>query len=496
MGDTLLLNGTDRDFFRMVHRLTFSNPFEKGTTELISTISGGDYQSREALNYRMRAVIQHRLESSLFSRGLSWKQFTGEDQELVRVALLYNAYENCLIEFDDLILNQIEHGEDLCDVPFAGRILALLNEREFSTNQSVQYLSFYYQLRRAWYFIFQGLIGQNPSMEKLRAHLWRSVFTHDAHWYEQFLWNRMEDFSTLLVGETGTGKGTAAAAVGRSGYIPFDEKKNQFTESFMRNFIEINLSQFPESLIESELFGHRKGAFTGAIESHKGVFALCSQYGSIFLDEIGDVTIPVQIKLLKVLEERNFTPVGSHKKSYFSGRIVAATNKSINTLREGDVFRQDFYYRLCSNVITVPTLRDQIREEPATLENLLKHTIRRIIGQPSLQLEGIVLDVIGKEIAPNYHWPGNVRELEQAVRCVLLNRDYCSEIEGWCAVQTDQLASNLQNVEISVQELLSNYCSILYRKYKTYGDVAKITELDPRTVKKYIQIQSPQPSDK
>ena len=480
----------------MVHRLTFSNPFEKGTTELISTISGGDYQSREALNYRMRAVIQHRLESSLFSRGLSWKQFTGEDQELVRVALLYNAYENCLIEFDDLILNQIEHGEDLCDVPFAGRILALLNEREFSTNQSVQYLSFYYQLRRAWYFIFQGLIGQNPSMEKLRAHLWRSVFTHDAHWYEQFLWNRMEDFSTLLVGETGTGKGTAAAAVGRSGYIPFDEKKNQFAESFMRNFIEINLSQFPESLIESELFGHRKGAFTGAIESHKGVFALCSQYGSIFLDEIGDVTIPVQIKLLKVLEERNFTPVGSHKKSYFSGRIVAATNKSINTLREGDVFRQDFYYRLCSNVITVPTLRDQIREEPATLENLLKHTIRRIIGQPSLQLEGIVLDVIGKEIAPNYHWPGNVRELEQAVRCVLLNRDYCSEIEGWCAVQTDQLASNLQNVEISVQELLSNYCSILYRKYKTYGDVAKITELDPRTVKKYIQIQSPQPSDK
>ena len=257
MRDKNVLNGSDRDFFRLIHRLTFSNPFEKNTSELIRTIAGGEYEPRDVLNLRMRAVIQQRLDSSLFSKKLSWKEFTGEDQELLRVALLYSAYENCLIEFDDLILDQIEHGEGLCDVPFAGRILALLSERDFSTAQSVQYLSFYYQLRRAWYFIFQGLIGQNPSMEKLRAHLWRSVFTHDAHWYEQFLWNRMEDFSTLLVGETGTGKGTAAAAVGRSGYIPFDKKKNRFAESFMRNFIEINLSQFPESLIESELFGHR-----------------------------------------------------------------------------------------------------------------------------------------------------------------------------------------------------------------------------------------------
>ncbi len=81
--------------------------------------------------------------------------------------MLYYAYENCLVEFDDLILNQIEHGEDLCDVPFARRILALLGERDFSTDQPVQYLSFYYQLRRAWYFIFQGLIGQNPGSDQV-----------------------------------------------------------------------------------------------------------------------------------------------------------------------------------------------------------------------------------------------------------------------------------------------------------------------------------------
>jgi transcriptional regulator with GAF, ATPase, and Fis domain len=100
--------------------------------------------------------------------------------------------------------------------------------------------------------------------------------------------------------------------------------------------------------------------------------------------------------------------------------------------------------------------------------------------------------VINKEIGPDCQWPGNIRELEQAVRCILLNRDYCSEIEGWCAVQTIMLANILQNVEISAQGLLSNYCAVLYRKHQTYGDVAKITVLDPRTVKKYIQIKSQQ----
>src|SRR5213594_4209634 len=101
----------------------------------------------------------------------------------------------------------------------------------------------------------------------------------------------------------------------------------------MRGFIALNLSQYPETLIESELFGHKKGAFTGAIEAHDGLFTRCSSYGAIFLDEIGEVSAPVQIKLLQVLQERTFSPVGSHEKLKFRGRVIAATNKPLEHLR-------------------------------------------------------------------------------------------------------------------------------------------------------------------
>jgi transcriptional regulator with PAS, ATPase and Fis domain len=191
-------------------------------------------------------------------------------------------------------------------------------------------------------------------MADLRLHLWQNVFTGEVRLYERYLWNRMEDFSTLLLGETGTGKGTAAAAIGRSSFIPFDEKQGRFAESFMRGFISMNLSQFPETLIESELFGHRKGAFTGAVEAHQGVLARCSEYGAIFLDEIGDVPVPVQIKLLQVLQERQFCPVGSHEPARFRGRVIAATNRPLDKLREQGLFRDDFFYRLCSDIIHVP----------------------------------------------------------------------------------------------------------------------------------------------
>src|SRR2546423_8267557 len=242
--------------------------------------------------------------------------------------------------------------------------------------------------------------------------------------YGRRLWNRMEEFSTLLLGETGTGKGSAAAAIGRSGFIPYLADRRRFAADFTASFVSINLSQFPLTLIESELFGHRKGAFTGAIDHHQGLFERCSAHGALFLDEIGEVSIPVQIKLLQVLQERTFTAVGGYEKKRFSGRVVAATNRRLDALRRDGRFREDFYYRLCSDVIEMPTLRQRIAESTAELTVLVRLLAQRITGTGDAALAASVLEAFEQDLPRGYAWPGNVRELEQAVRRVLLTGHY------------------------------------------------------------------------
>jgi transcriptional regulator with GAF, ATPase, and Fis domain len=340
----------------------------------------------------------------------------------------------------------------------------------------------FYQIRRAYFFISRELVGSSPCMKHLRARLWDNVFTHDILWYERCLWNRLEDFSTLLLGETGTGKGAAAAAIGRSGYIPFDPNAQKFEESFTRAFVRLNLSQFPETIIESELFGHRKGAFTGAIEKHEGIFSRCSPYGAIFLDEIGDVSIPVQIKLLQVLQERTFSPVGSHEQLRFKGRVIAATNRPLDQIRREGKFRDDFYYRLCSDLITVPPLRQRLRESPRELEALVEHILRRICGTET----GVpVLAILKREVGKNYPWPGNVRELEQAIRRIMLSGTYA----GDTAVESKDevaLSDAVETGSLTAKELVEKYCRDLYDLYGNYGEVARRTGLDWRTVKKNV----------
>jgi DNA-binding NtrC family response regulator len=480
------LQQEEREYFRRLTEFAFRNPFEKKSLNLAYQVAEGEFPAGEQLRNQVFGKISQKIEQATDREKYNWKDFSGEDRDLIRIALLHDSYDRCYPQFDDLIIKQIgtEHSDPT--VPFAGETLRMLRRRGFSEADSRRYFSFYYQLRRAWYFINDGLIGQSKAMETLRSHLWRSLFTSFPTLYEKVLWDRMEDFSTFLVGETGTGKGTAAAAIGRSGYIPFDEKKLCFAESFTSNFIEINLSQFPESLIESELFGHRKGAFTGAVENHRGIFARCSPHGSIFLDEIGDVSIPIQIKLLKVLEERSFSAVGGHDKLHFNGRIVTATNKSLKDLNQERTFREDFYYRLCSNVIRVPTLRQQLYEDSSSLESLLAHTIQRIAGQPVPELLDTVLQTLEREVGPDYHWPGNVRELEQAVRSILLTMHYRPG-SGEAAHLTEILHQAIEREKLSAQELVASYCTILYEKYGTFEKVARITKLDPRTVKKHIR---------
>ncbi len=480
------LTGAQREFLSTVHEAAFANPFSQDRSKLDRSIAGVD-SAKEGHEVLMAAVS--RVNTCLAELDSPTpalpREFEAQDQNLVRYAALFSLFHRYIEDIDQLISRQIEVSGGTCPAPFARDCLAAMHARGFSEVDALRYFALFYQLRRGYYFICHSLAGRCVSMQRLRMVLWNNVFTCNAHMYVDTLWNRMEDFSSLILGETGTGKGAAAAAIGRSGFIPFNPKQNCFSESFVSAFVELNLSQFPESLIESELFGHRKGAFTGAVEAHPGAFSLCSTHGSVFLDEIGDISIPVQIKLLRVLQERTFTAVGSHKQEQFRGRVVAATNKSLETLRQAGKFRDDFYYRLCSDVIRVPSLQQRIQEDPAELDDLLSVVIHRITGQTSAELLASVRDAILKSVGLDYSWPGNVRELEQSVRRVLLCGEYIGQRPGSQDV-LDHLHAGLDAGSYAAQELLTDYCKHLYATHGTYEAVARITSLDRRTVKKYV----------
>jgi len=479
------LTEDDRRFFQLVSAAGFSNPFSEERDALDRQLAGMTGARQETLLKKAIISIKERIETLEKNGRANLSLYQGADRDHLAKGLLFVQFHRYLQSFDELIQQQLREGDEPCVVPFSGELLALLREVGFKGDEARHYLAFFYQLRRAFYFIDQ-LVGQSPAMRELRCTLWNNIFTHNVPRYEERLWNRMEDFSTLLIGETGTGKGAAAAAIGRSGYIPFDEKHGRFAESFTRNFISINLSQFPEALIESELFGHRKGSFTGAVDHHQGVLARCVPHGAIFLDEIGDVSAPVQIKLLRVLQERVFSPVGSHELKPFRGRIIAATNRSLAELRRDGNFRDDFYYRLCSDVIRVPPLRQQLAEDPKSLNQLLSYLLERILGNCDSELMTEVCTALLQNLPANYRWPGNVRELEQAVRRVLLNGCYAGDSFAAAGVE-ENLQSLADAGDMTAQQLLSRYCRQLHKRFGTYEEVARRTELDRRTVKKYIQ---------
>ncbi|MES9853588.1 MAG: sigma 54-interacting transcriptional regulator [Candidatus Thiodiazotropha sp. L084R] len=481
------LTETERRFFSFLADTIFSNPFsfnqakkDARTAEYIDSENlGGNTGKHEALI----PVVNERLRI-LRSDGISkLDEIKSEDRQLLEYAILFQTYHRYLDDFNALIEKQNQAETKPVTVGFAKSLLNDLHQSGFNKDEALRYIAIFYQLRRAFYFIENTLIGDSESMKSLRRSLWNNVFTADMQSYGDLFWNRMEDFSTLLLGETGTGKGTAAAAIGCSGLIPFDAQANRFQHSFHETFIATNLSQFPESLIESELFGHRKGAFTGAVANHKGIFERCSSHGALFLDEIGELSPPVQIKLLNVIQERNFSPVGSHDTLRFEGRVIAATNQNLSELRRTNHFRDDFFYRLSSDIIEVPPLRSRINESPDELRQLVSLLVSRMAGRRSEAFESRILDILSSELPKHYPWPGNVRELEQAIRRIILTGRY----QG--SEHQQPLNSYLEHVskgQFTTQELLSGYYKQLYQDLGSYEAVAKRTAVDRRTVKKYI----------
>lgn len=238
----------------------------------------------------------------------------------------------------------------------------------------------------------------------------------------------------LIIGETGTGKEVTAKAV------------HNLSHRAKQPFIGVNCAALPENLLESTLFGHVKGAFTGAHENKLGYFARATG-GTLFLDEIGDISPALQVRLLRVLQEREFEPVGSNKPQKTDARIITATNKNLLDLVSQGKFREDLYYRLNVITINLPTLSQRFEDIPF-LVNLF---IARFNQLHHRSIKGITTEALLK--LQTYAWPGNIRELENSIeRACILSKD--SEIQLSCFPFILQENTVITSPKIEIKESL------------------------------------------
>jgi formate hydrogenlyase transcriptional activator len=211
--------------------------------------------------------------------------------------------------------------------------------------------------------------------------------------------------TVLITGETGTGKEVIARAI------------HELSPRRSRNLVKVNCAAMPAGLLESELFGHERGAFTGAFTSHVGRFALADR-GTLFLDEIGDLPLELQPKLLRVLQEREFEPVGSTRTTRVDVRVVAATNQDLRQMVRDCEFREDLYYRLNIFPISLPALR----ERKADIPEFVRYFVQQFAASMDKMIDTIPQETMRSLV--RHPWPGNIRELQNYVaRGVILSTD-------------------------------------------------------------------------
>lgn len=269
------------------------------------------------------------------------------------------------------------------------------------------------------------------------------------------------DTTVLITGESGTGKGLIAEAIHYGGV------RRQGP------FVKVDCSALTESLLESELFGHSKGAFTGAVANKTGRFKRADG-GTIFLDEIGDVSLSVQQRLLKVIQEKEFECVGDATPIKVDVRVVAATNKNLQEKVRLGKFREDLYYRLKVVVLSPPPLRDR----PGDIPLLVKHIIKKFNQKLKKNIDALSNDVY--KIFMDYKWPGNIRELENVLEHAFV---VCKKP----AITVEDLPDEFREIESvpSVDERSGEYNTILQALKKTHWNkthAAKLLGISRRTI--------------
>ena len=315
------------------------------------------------------------------------------------------------------------------------------------------------------------LVRENERLtEKMRLHerfsnmVGQSKPMRDA--FEKIRMLAQSDTTVFIRGETGTGKELAAQAI------------HNLSPQGQRRMITVNCLAIPETILESELFGYRKGAFTGAVDNRIGMFDQ-AQGSTIFLDEIGDLTIPVQTKLLRVLQEKEIQPLGSNCSHSVEVRIIAATNQDLEAKLQKNQFREDLYYRLNVATLTMPRLDDIKSDIPL----LVDHFLKRIAREHKKTVKSITPEALNYLLSRK--WPGNIRELENLIRGMYairsekeINLSHFSTTSPPVESVVDQI-----NLEESYQELKERAVEAFTRDYldqlfrRTKGNVSAAAQI-------------------
>jgi DNA-binding NtrC family response regulator len=502
-----LCKGQEREVAEAIGKLDFTNPFLSERIELERIALGKDYRppgsneniaaekSRIRFNTGKLKERSIRLLTELRKRLLDKElKLVEGDLRIYENLVIYYLFEMCRGKIKAYFMDQTgNYSLAECYKQFLSDWNYYLNipGRPFETVfKPVKMFEMYFQIRRAFHYIFDFLIGRSAVSMELRASIWQSIFTHDIIRYHRQLYNRMQSITTLITGPSGTGKELVARAVALSQHIPFDEKKLSFTAHSQQLFFPLHLSAMPQTLIESELFGHQKGAFTGATANRVGWMEMCSEYGTVFLDEIGEINEAVQVKLLRILQTRKFQRLGDNAEHIYKGKLLAATNRNLLDAIEKGKFRGDLYYRLCSDIIVTPTLKEQLGGSERELANFVQHLAVGIIGQTEAEaLANEATAWIKKYLGLEYSWPGNVRELEQCIRNIMIRGTYSIPRAVPLEDDAEALLKELEACSLSADELLNIYCKNVYEKTGSCLAASKILKLDRRTVNKRIQEQ-------
>ncbi len=344
----------------------------------------------------------------------------------------------------------------------------------------------FYQVHRAFNHIFDFIAGGTAAAAGLRSAIWESLFTYDMGMYYRHLTGRMNEFTTLITGESGTGKELVARALAFSQFIPFDAGERRFVSSYRDCFSPVQLSAIPQPLIESELFGHVKGAFTGAVADHAGHLEACLPCGSIFLDEIGDIAPEIQLKLLRLLQTKTFQRIGSTSLLPFRGKIIAATNMDLEKACESGRFRHDLLFRLCSDTIRTAPLRQLIDGQESELRKFVLVLAKRMLDSATAEsFADRCCQWIVTHLGMDYPWPGNVRELGQCLRNLLVHGDY-KPMSPPVQPSGGGLEAELLSSGLTAEALLRLYVTAVHRREGSALATARVVGLDRRTVKKYL----------